>query len=763
MTPWNLIKVILAQGSVADFIRSSSLMAGLICALDPAVDEGFSMALKLKPLATALTVALSGTAFAQTAVPQKVESITITGKSAPVLDAENAEVGGFAATLAKTPQSITVISADLLSSTGTQSLSHALKLDSSLADAYNTTGYIESLSIRGFLLDQAGNFRRNGLATSNYAPIALENKERIEILKGVAGLQSGVSAPGGLVNYVTKVPLKEAFTTATLGIDEHGGSKAHIDANALLGNVGVRVNVAAERLRTQFDHADGSRQFASLALATELSAQTSVSVDFEYHRKSQPSVPGLGLLDANGDGVGDTLPTRINPRLNLNNQSWSLPFQATTRAAEVALNHRLNADWRARVSANTQQSKINDRVAFPDGCSNAANYVYPGLCANGDVDVYDFRSEGEKRKVSSWDAYLDGKFGAFGMQHNARFGFAGRSIRADLPALQAYNYVGSTNIYAPVALPADPSLTELNTDSREHALEGYASVRSALTSSLQTFAGVRVSRLNRASERSDGSRAVAYEQTVSTPWAGLAWSPSNTTMLYASWGQGVELETVPNRPTLFTNYGAALPALKSRQTEIGAKWQADARLLITAAAFSIDKPYADDVANASALPTRVAGGKAARHRGLELAATGRVDEALSVQASMTLLDAKFSKAVDPALVGERVTNVPRMKTSLFADYKIAALPGFALNVLATIESGKTVTADGSVTLPSAWQLDAGVRYQARLSGKATLWRLNVENLTNRIYWREAPTQYWGGIYLFPSTPRTVRGSVTVDF
>ena len=134
-----------------------------------------------------------------------------------------------------------------------------------------------------------------------------------------------------------------------------------------------------------------------------------------------------------------------------------------------------------------------------------------------------------------------------------------------------------------------------------------------------------------------------------------------------------------------------------------------------------------------------------------------------MQASMTLLDAKFSKAVDPALVGERVTNVPRMKTSLFADYKIAALPGFALNVLATIESGKTVTADGSVTLPSAWQLDAGVRYQARLSGKATLWRLNVENLTNRIYWREAPTQYWGGIYLFPSTPRTVRGSVTVDF
>ena len=598
---------------------------------------------------------------------------------------------------------------------------------------------------------------------TNYAPIAFENKERIEILKGIAGLQSGVSAPGGLVNYVTKVPLKEAFTTATISGDQYGTAKAHIDANTLLGSVGVRLNVAAERLRSQFDHTNGDRQFVSLAMATQLSAQTSLSADIEYHRRSQPDVPGLGLLDVNADGVGDTLPTRINPRLNLNNQSWSLPFQTTTSTAQVALNHRFNADWQARIAANVQTSKLNDRIAFPDGCSNATNYVYPGLCANGDVDVYDYRSEGEKRKVSSWDAYLDGKFSAFGLLHHTRFGLAGRSIRADLPPMQAYNYVGSTNIYTPVAVPSDPTLSDLNTNSRERAIEGYASLRSNLTATVQSFAGVRVSQLNRASERSDGSRAVAYEQTVTTPWAGLAWSPSTSTMLYGSWGQGVELEVVPNRASRFVNYGQALPALKSQQFEFGAKWQASSRLLVTGALFSIEKPFADDVASPSGKPIRVAGGKEARHRGLELAATGRVDDALSLQASMTVLDATFTKAVDPTLVRQRVTNVPRVKTSLFADYKIAALPGFALNALAVFESGKTVTADGSVTLPNSWQLDLGVRYQTQLMGKSTLLRLNVENITNRIYWREAPTQSWGGIYLFPSTPRTVRGSVTVDF
>ena len=721
--------------------------------------------LKLTPrsrIAAALAALATISAFAQT-TPQRVEAITVSGKSSPVLDVDNADVGGFGTTIAKTPQSITVFGSDLLSATAAQSLSQLLKLDASLADSYNTTGYIESLSIRGFLLTQTANFRRNGLAVSNYAPLALENKERIEILKGVAGLQSGVSAPGGLVNYVTKVPQKEAFTTATLGIDEHGGTRAHVDANAMLGNVGVRLNVAAEKLRTQFDHANGSRQFASLALATALSPATSVSADFEYHRKSQPSVPGLGLLDSNNDGVGDTLPTRINPRLNLNNQSWSLPYQATSTTAEMALNHRLSTDWTARVSASTQSTTINDRIAFPDGCSSATHYVYPGLCANGDVDVYDFRSEGEKRNVSSWDAHLDGKVNAMGMKHALRVGASGRSIRTDLPALQAYNYVGTTNIYAPIALPADATPLDLNTNSRERAIEGYASVTSDLTLSLQSFAGLRVSRLNRSSERSDGSRAVAYDQTITTPWAGLAWSPVSSTMVYASWGQGAEIEVVPNRASRFVNFGQSLPALKSEQTEIGVKWQANSRLLMTGALFSIDKPYADDVATASGKPLRVAGAKEARHRGVELAATGRVTDALSLQASMTALDAKFTKAVDPALVGQRVTNVPRFKTSLFADYKIASVQGLALNVLATYERGKTVTANGSVTLPNAWQLDVGARFDQIIAGKATTWRLNVENVTNRIYWREAPTQYWGGIYLFPSTPRTVRASVTVLF
>ncbi len=724
---------------------------------------------KLTPLAAALAALASISSQAQS-VPQRMETVTVTAKAAPLLDVDNADVGGFAAPLAKTPQSVSVLSADLLAASAAQSLSQVLKLDASLSDSYNTTGYIESVSVRGFLLNQSGNYSLNGLAISNYAPLALENQERIEVLKGVAGLQSGVSTPGGRVNYVTKVPLKDDYTAVSLGTDSNGAAKVHLDASRLLGSVGVRLNVVDERLDSQFDQSSGARQLLSLALATALGRDTSLSANFEYQRKSQSSVPGLGLLDSNGDGFGETLPSPINPRLNLNNQSWSQPFQVSATTAEIALNHRFNADWQGRFAANTQTTTINDRLAFPDGCSSSTNYVYPGLCGNGDVDVYDYRSEGERRSLNSWDARLDGKFKVLGLKQTARFGLSGRNSRADLPPMQAYNLVvntdgSTTNIFAPIALPADPTLTVLNTNSRERALDAYASLVSDLSASVQSFLGVRVSRLNRSSELSNGEEAVSFEQTVSTPWAGLAWTPVAGATLYASWGQGVELEAVPNRPLDFANPGQILPALKSEQTEIGIKWQAHPRLLLTAAAFSIDKPYADNLPGtfADPLPLRVAGAKIARHRGVELTAVGHVDSALSLQASLMALDAIYTQAIDPTLVGQRVTNVPRLKGSLFADYKIAAVPGLALSALASFEGSKTVTADGSIELPRAWQVDAGASYQQRLAGHITTWRVNIENLTNRIYWREAPTTGWGGIYLFPSTPRTFRLSATVEF
>ena len=717
---------------------------------------------KLTPVACANALAfLMAPAVAQPSTGTLVD-VTITGKAAPVLDVQSTDVGGLGLSWFKTPQSVSTLGTDILLATGASTLSQAIKLDASLADSYNTTGYIENMSVRGFLLDPSSNYRRNGLAISNYTPLALENKERIEVLKGIAGMQSGVSSPGGLVNFVTKAPVADTFNTVQLSTNSNGGAKVHLDSSGAWGNTGVRLNLATENLQSHFNQANGTRQFASLALAKPLNSDTIVSLDLEYHHKSQPSVPGLGLLDTNGDGVGDTLPDQINPRLNLNDQSWSLPFQIQSTTLQLGLKTRLSQNWTAQGSLGVQRTRVNDRLAFPDGCSNATNYVYPGLCANGDIDIYDFRSDGEERTSWGWDAKAMRDFNWLGFGQQVTVGVSGRGNRDDLLPLQAYNYVGSTNIYTPVRLPADASLAELNTNTRQRAIDGFVTLVSNLSTSLQTVLGLRTSALSRSSARSDGSRAVSINQTISTPWLAASWQTSASSMVYASWGQGVELEVVPNRPGRFMNYGEALPALKSEQFEMGWKWQIEPRFSFSAAAFSIERPYADDQFSSTGLPTRVTGGKSARHQGLELALQGRVSTELAVQSTLSVLDARYATAIDPALVGKRVTNVPTLKASVFADYKLAALPGFSLHGLLGFEEGKTASADGTASLPSALQLDLGLRYAHRIHNKAVRWQLGVDNLTDRIYWREAPTQSWGGVYLFPSAPRTFKASVSMD-
>ena len=43
------------------------------------------------------------------------------------------------------------------------------------------------------------------------------------------------------------------------------------------------------------------------------------------------------------------------------------------------------------------------------------------------------------------------------------------------------------------------------------------------------------------------------------------------------------------------------------------------------------------------------------------------------------------------------------------------------------------------------------------------WRAGIDNVFDRHYWRDAPTTYWGGTYLFAAAPRTLRLSVTAGF
>jgi iron complex outermembrane receptor protein len=150
--------------------------------------------LKVTRISAAVTICIASTAWAQ----QNPSEITIIERL-PV------QVSGFSDVSAnELPFSTIVINQSTLQDIGARRVSDALRLDASVTDSFNSPAYWDILSVRGFTLDNRYNYRREGLPISAETMVPMDNKERIELLKGTSGIQAGTSAPGGLVNYVVR-------------------------------------------------------------------------------------------------------------------------------------------------------------------------------------------------------------------------------------------------------------------------------------------------------------------------------------------------------------------------------------------------------------------------------------------------------------------------------------------------------------------------------------------------------------------------------
>ena len=700
---------------------------------------------------TPTAIALAAAAFLALSTPvangQSGNVVTITGRS----NAESS-IGGFGSTpLARTPMQASVYGRETLTDAGVTSIADLTRLDASLADAYNAEGYWSFLTLRGFVIDNRTNYRRDGLPINAETFVSLANKERVEVLKGTSGIQAGTSTPGGIVNLVVKRPTGSGHQ-GVLGWQQDGTLLAQVDLSHRFGSngeFGARLNVQAVSLRPAARNADGQSRAVALAADWQITGDSKLEFELESSHRAQPSVPGLSLL-------GNTLPNagNVDPRVNLNNQAWSLPVVLDGDTASLRYTQRLNEAWRFSAHGVTQRLRSDDRVAFPFGCYDASTDIYwaDRYCPDGSVDLYDFRSEGERRRVDALDLHVQGSFGAAGLRHRITAGFL--STRAsDRFGLQAFNYSGTGRIDASVATPANADASSPTNNRDERSREWYLRDAIELSPAWQLWAGLRHSRLSRAG-------AAGYPQNFTTPWLALSYAINPATMAYASWGQGVESEVVPNLP-IYRNANQVLPTLKSRQWEGGVKHDSTRRSgsLI---AFDIQRPSSADTCSGSTalICTRAIDGTA-HHRGVEATHSEHMG-AWTVQFSGLALRATREGSRDASVDGLRPTNVPVSSLRLLLTRDVAALPGLNLRGSLTHEGSRMALPDNSIALPVWTRLDLGAQYRQTSGGAKLLWRLDLQNATNRRAWREAPYQF-NHAYLFPLAARNLRASVQADF
>ena len=681
--------------------------------------------------------------------------------------------------LQELPVSALVVTRSLMDDQQSRLLSEVARNDASVGEDYAPVGWYQDFEIRGFPLDLASAIKINGLAAAGEQLVALENKDSVEFLKGVDGVEVGVASGGGLINYVTKRPA--SVRTLNFSTDQRGTLYGGLDFGSFFGaqqQFGVRFNVAGEDMHSYVHGADGNREFGSVAADWKINPTTFLKGDFEYQHLVQRSVGGYQLLG------GTIVPINVSPDVMLGYQSWAKPNTFDDFNTSVRLDHNFSSNWRVFAAVSRSHTLLDDNIAYPYGCYYAASCASGAtppyfFGPTGDYDVYDYRSPGELRINDQFEAILQGQVKTGPVMNSIAIGTSlqRRSVNLALtnPAVPSetgvvYTYVGTENIYqpeqifqpAPPTNPPTPGPVLLAEDTHQYALIVQDVVH--LPARIDLTVGGQYDTLhdhNFSNLNADGTALalVATDKGIWLPQYAASWRPIQDVLLYANYSVALSLGL--QAPFWATNSNAFLAPFFTRQAEIGAKYQPGNRILITGALFRMRAPFFYPKPDGDGNLTFVSEGHET-HRGLELNAQGKVNNWLRLTASATLLRAISSDTGTPAFDDKQVINVPRFRASTFADINVPFIAGLSVLPGWSFTGRKEATRDEAVSVPSYNLFSLGARYTPSGEWSKVTFRVFADNVLNKRYWKDTGASY-GDTFLHLGAPATVRLSAQYNF
>ena len=694
--------------------------------------------------------------------------------------------------LASAPVSATVVTRDLMNDQVSRLLSDVVKNDASIGEDYAPVGYYGDYQIRGFPIDLATGLQINGMPIAGEQDVPLENKQRVEFLKGIAGVESGVTSAGGLINYETKRPM--VVKTVELATDHRGTAFAGVDLGAFFGGAkqfGVRANMAGEDIHTYVESANGWRGVGTLSTDWKISPGAVLKTDFEYQHKRERSVAGYQLL---GGAVVPSLDS-VYPSVMLGDQVWSKPniFDAINGGARLDLD--VTSVWHVYEEGSYSHSLIDDNVIYPYGCyyeaacdptqgGTAPPYFF---APDGTYDIYDYRDPGERRYDALGEVVAAGHIQTGVVRHDLVFGGSIFHRGVYLPGMPGpnapstvqngavYTYIGSENIYQPnIAYPIESPVQQagpLSLVDFDHQTAGVVQDRVELPGRARLTAGGRyasVSDFNYA-----GTRGVWLPQYSAT------WSPVTDLTLYGSYS--VLLSLGPQAPFWAINGSMYLAPFFTRDAEIGAKYEPGQRILLSAALFRMRAPFfypkvisapdafCGDVSNVG--QCFEADGRET-HDGVEVGAQGKAASWMRLSFTAAAIRATSNDSGTPAFNGKQVINVPKVKTALFADIALPdgrgwGLKGFRLSDLHLMPGWsytdrKFATRDDVVAVGGYNLFNLGASYRpGGEQGKMTI-HIFADNLLDKRYWKDTGASY-GDTFIHLGAPTTIRLSAQYRF
>lgn len=676
--------------------------------------------------ATALAAALAcadGEALAQSAAEPSLPAVRVVGSQDGASEAtgqyivREVDIGKTGQSVRETPQSISVITRQQLDDRNLNRIEDAVRYTTGVtvlrfdgAGNYNTIqsrGFdIGSFQLDGVPIQQNGNYA-TGMDTAIY--------DRIEVLRGPAGLLQGAGEPGGSINLVRKRALGLRAIGANAYVGSFGLRRADVDLTGPLNAAGTlrgRLVAVTERRDSHVDTLFADKALGYGTLELDIATGTTLSVGYTAQRIDSSMDQGLPTL---ADGTLLDLPRSAFAGLRSNRQDLQ------TRDAFVELEHRLEGGGRVRLSARQVDREAFYRSARAAGAA-APDYTVP-------MQTVDFAQEARDR---NYDLFIAQPFTAAGRDHRLLLGIS-HNTNAAPGGNAAFGPGFVFDLLNPDYDLPYPAITLPGYSNRTTRTEraGYGQLQIGLTERLRLLAGGRLS-WAQAETRTLATGAVTASSKPGrqfTPSVALLYDLNAHLTAYASY---VETFVVQSQ---LDAAGKLLKPRTGKQVEFGLKGEfLNKRLQTHAAIFRID-----DVGRAVAdplVPTASMDGGEVRSQGLELEASGQVAPGWDVLAGYAYTDTEYLRA-PAAQQGQAFSTVtPRHSVHVGTRYafRAPALRGWSLGGGANwrsafhAQNGVVRIASGNYALLHA-QLAYRINDQVEVS-------LAIDNLLDKTYWEK---------------------------
>ncbi|MDM7956627.1 TonB-dependent receptor [Blastomonas sp.] len=545
-----------------------------------------------------------------------------------------------------------------------------------------TIGIYNAGQVRGFSPTRAGNVRIEGLYFDQVWGLTGRIRRSTTIRVGLSAFGFDFPAPTGIVDYSFRKPEDTASVAVLANVNSFGAGGVEFDASVPLVKDRIALGVGAGVYRNAFYNATDSFQHIE-AVSLKLTPNDRIEI-----------VPFWARSDLYGDEAGpiyipagDFRPPRV-PRRRYFGPDWA-------RYRGVAINYGafgrvdLGDDWQLR--AGVFRSLFDDARAFTN--------LIVDLTPQGEGSQLILADPPSTLKSTSGEVRLSKLLAEGPRSHRMTVSLRGRD-RAQVFDGAAVIDLGPVSI-GQVLNPPRPDFAfgpQANDSVRQWfaglSYQGQWQSVGELTLGL-SYSDYR-KRVDQPVFGTVGTRAtpLLYNLGVAiTAIAGLA--------IYASHTRGLEESGVA--PAFALNRNEALPAIITRQSEAGLRYQISPDVRLVAGVFDLRKPYFDlDVDNVFRALGDV------RNRGIELSLSGKVTGNLSIALGGVLLDPKVTgDGVRLGRLGRRPVGTPRQRLDVNLDWRLTSLPGVSIDAGISHAGRLPATIDNTVFIQARTLVSLG--------------------------------------------------------